>query len=93
MSIGDDATDRRRAENAAEGGSFISTGWSRKPPDTLTSEQRPEVGERGAMWLSLGRESQAEGTTSEKALGLEGNGQEARRGEQQDLWTAARTLL
>uniref|UniRef100_M3Z1I0 Uncharacterized protein n=1 Tax=Mustela putorius furo TaxID=9669 RepID=M3Z1I0_MUSPF len=66
-----DCLERRRARSAGEGALFIETGLSGKPPDTLTSEQRPERCAREAMSLSLGRESQAKGTASTKALGLQ----------------------
>lgn len=43
----------------------MGTEWARK----VLGEQRPEGGERGAVWLSAGRESQAVGMARAKALG------------------------
>lgn len=65
------AMERRAPRCADEGGLVHLNGWPRKALNTFTSEQRPEGGEKGPAWLSLGRESKAEGTASTKALGLQ----------------------
>lgn len=49
MSVGSGCPGEKGGKSAGEGGLFIEMGLSGKPLGTLTSEQRLEEGERGAM--------------------------------------------